>query len=38
MKRFELEIPEPEAESVTIGPKGISVKSQKSNDIREPEI
>ena len=38
MNRFELEIPEPEGESVTTGPKGLSVKSQKSNDIREPEI
>ena len=38
MNRFELVIPEPEAESVTIGPKGLSHKSQKSKDIREPEI
>ena len=38
MNRFELEIPEPEADSLTIGPKGLCDKSQKSNDIRELEI
>ena len=38
MNGFELKIPAPEAVMLSIGPKGLSHKSQKSKDIREPEI